>query len=348
MNKTLYKKDTKGKIRILVISTIDNKLYQASSLKNGKVTVHETECKGKNVSKSNETTDIEQAEAQGSALVIKKLKEGYFETEQEALDYINLMPMLAVTMDLDKVIYPVIVQPKLDGIRCIGTNNNKLSRKNREFTTLNHINLSFLEDNIILDGELMDLTLSFQENTKRIKKYRKGLTETIKYHVYDLPSHKGTFGERYEVLWNLGIPGDNIVIVDSFEAKSKEDVLKYHSQFLAEGYEGTMVRTSDTKYEFNKRSKSLIKVKDFKDEEFEIIDIIPTEKIPTHGTVVCKLGDFTFKCGNKLSHTEREDLLTNKKDYIGQQAKVSYFEKTDGGIPRFPVFLGCRMKEDLQ
>lgn len=346
MNKTLYKKDAKGKIRLLIISTIDNKLYQSSSLKGGKVTVHETECKGKNLGKINATTDTEQAVAQGEALVTKKLQEGYFETEQEALDYLNLMPMLAVTIPLEKLKFPVIVQPKLDGIRCMGTNLNKLSRKNREFTTLKHIDLSFLEDGTTLDGELYAHGLSFQENTKLIKKYRKGQTEDIIYHVYDLPSHKGTFKERYEALSCLGIPSNKIELVESFQVNSIKEVLEYHSKFLGQGYEGTMIRTLNAKYEFAKRSKSLIKLKDFKDEEYEIVDIIPTEKIPTHGTVVCKIGDITFKCGNKLAHKEREELLTNKKDYIGQLAKVSYFEKTDSGIPRFPVFLGIRLEGD--
>ena len=52
----------------------------------------------------------------------------------------------------------------------------------------------------------------------------------------------------------------------------KEDRLidKYHDAFLADGYEGSILRLDLGPYE-NKRSKQLLKKKDFIDEEFKIV-----------------------------------------------------------------------------
>ena len=344
MNKIIYRKDTKDRCRILEISTFQDKLIQKSGLLEGKLTERITQCYPKNLGKSNGTSAEEQAIIEAEAIITKKLKEGYYLTQAEAMKSINLMPMLATTADINKLEYPVMVQPKLDGIRCIATNKIKLSRKNRPFTNLDHIDLSDLPDDMILDGEMYCHKLSFQENTKLIKKYRKGKTEQIQYHIYDMPSFKGNFFHRItDILLKLGDTLDNIVIVPTYMVNTKEELLDYHTEFLKDGYEGTIIRTLDTEYEFNKRSKSLIKFKDFIDEEFLIIDVIPTEKIPEHGTVICKTSEGKiFKCGNKLSHKDREELLTNKDNYIGKLATVTYFEKTDGNIPRFPVFKAVR------
>ena len=50
-----------------------------------------------------------------------------------------------------------------------------------------------------------------------------------------------------------------------------------------------------------------------------------------------------FKTGMKLSHEERVEILLNKENYIGKLAEVRFFEFTDNGIPRFPVYYGYRI-----
>ena len=45
----------------------------------------------------------------------------------------------------------------------------------------------------------------------------------------------------------------------------------------------------------------------------------------------------------KFSHKEREEILTNKVDYIGKIAEVRFFEYSEDGIPRFPVCHGFRL-----
>ena len=136
---------------------------------------------------------------------------------------------------------------------------------------------------------------------------------------------------------------DSIKLAETFEVNSKEELIEYHKKFLEEGYEGSIIRHSEEGYAVNKRSSSLLKFKDFKDIACEIIDVIPSEKRPTHGIFVCEHNGVTFGCGMKFPHKFREEVLINKEDYIGSTAEIRFFEYTDDGAPRFPVCVGIRL-----
>ena len=47
--------------------------------------------------------------------------------------------------------------------------------------------------------------------------------------------------------------------------------MKLHTEFKALGYEGTILRHGTTGYEDDKRSRNLIKVKDYDEAEFKIV-----------------------------------------------------------------------------
>ena len=135
----------------------------------------------------------------------------------------------------------------------------------------------------------------------------------------------------------------HIELVPTFKVTSMEEVNKYHVQFLFEGYEGTIIRWGNEGYEVNKRSKHLLKKKDFLDEACKIIDIIPSEKRPEQGIAVCEMNGKIFKATPKMSHTEKELFLQYKELHIGKMAEIRFFEYTDEGSPRFPVLVGIRL-----
>lgn len=338
----LFKKDSKGKIRRIKISVEGNKVIQQSGLLDGKLTTNIRECKPKNTGRANATTPEEQALSEALSIVDKKLKEGYFKTIEEAHGTEVLMPMLAKSADVSKLVYPFFVQPKLDGMRATSQNGKLISRKNREIDTMKHIEYHLhYTDNF--DGELYAHGLSFQENMKLIKKLTDDSWQ-VGYHVYDIHGLDEPFSRRYMKLKELTKFKMNVNIVPAYEVNSYEELIKYHTTFLKEGYEGTIIRLDKGGYEYNKRSDSLLKFKDFIDEAYEIIDVVPSEKIPTHGVVVCKMDNGSiFKCGMKVSHEVREYMLEFRNEFIGQTAEVRYFELTDDGIPRFPVFFGVRL-----
>lgn len=344
----VYKKDTKKNVRFLTISTEGSILIQESGIVGTDSPIkHEKECTPKNVGKANATTGEEQAISQMNSLIEKKLKEGYFETKEEAKESEVILPMLAKVYEKEakKIDWSnCYVQPKLDGMRCLDTVKGKISRKNTPIETMDHIVVNRPgTSNIVVDGELYAEGLSFQENMKLIKKLRPE-SKLIKHHIYDVISDL-PFIDRYAIAMNVVQLSTNCELVPTHKVTSMEEVKEYHSKFLGEGYEGTMIRWGTEGYKVNGRSSNLLKYKDFIDKAYTIVDVLPSEADPEIGVIHCKLNksNETFGCGMKFSHLERKEILANKADYIGKTAEVRFFEFTDGGIPRFPVVYGIRL-----
>lgn len=351
--KILYRKDSSGKIRIWKIYTQGFLLIQESGLKDGKLVLHSKVCTGKNIGKSNETIPEKQAVLELESEYKSKLDEGYFPTEEEAKNELVVLPMLAKSyddykhkIDWGKNVY---VQPKLDGMRCLAHINKGIvklvSRDGKEIQNMQHIidELSKSKVNITLDGELYAHGSSFQENMKLIKKYRKGETEKIQYHVYDCVILQEPFLRRNEEVNYICKDLNNVDIVSTYAIANEKDLKTFHEGFINEGYEGSIIRWGKTGYKLNGRSENLLKYKDFQDIALPIIDITPNDANPLHGTPWFELKGKKFKAGCKLSHEDREDLLKNKNDYIGKTGEIRFFEYSDEGTPRFPVYLGVRL-----
>jgi len=350
---TLYKTDSKNKIRYLTVYTEDADLIQKSGLLDTESPItHRKTCKGKNIGRSNETRPEDQAEKEMESLIAEKLKEGYFYTIEEAKTIETLFPMLAKDYGKEKKKidwnYWVWAQPKLDGMRCLITvNSGKVtlkSRDGRDITTMKHIAeaFSYAVDGTY-DGELYAHGYTFQQNMEFIKKWREGESGSIqvKFHCYDVVEDN-PYKDRSFTRYSLeGI--NHITIVKTTKIKSEDELKQEHQLNLADGYEGTIVRHGDDPYKINGRSSSLLKYKDFQDIAVSIIDIEPAEQRPIWGVPVLQLPDGkTFRAGLKYSHEAREEFLKNKESYIGKTAEVRFFEYTDEGIPRFPVMVGVR------
>jgi DNA ligase-1 len=362
MEKTIYKKDSKGKVRYLTVATSHGDLIQESGvLETDNPIIHRKTCKPKNIGRANETTATEQAISEGQSKVSEKLRQGYFNTIEEAekgggLDF--MAPMLAhkYSTYAKQLKFPCWVQPKLDGIRCFDTPDGKISRTNKPILTMEHIEVKatlvdvvagspfgLVLENLIIDGELYAHGKSFQENMRLIKKHRPGESNHVKFHIYDVVSDK-PFRDRIMVAKEIVEVSKNCELVPTYQVRDMKDVQNFHKEFLEQGYEGTIIRWGDEGYDVNKRSKYLLKYKDFLDEAYKVIDVVPNDANPLHGTVVCTTDDGRiFKTGMKFSHAEREEMLLNKDKYIGNVAEVRFFEFSEDGIPRFPVCVGFRL-----
>lgn len=349
----LYKKDTKGKLRSLEIYAEGDEVVQISGLLDGKKTENRSKATAKNVGRANETTAEEQAVLEAQSKYDDKLTKGYFPTKDEAENELVILPMLAkdAKKELPKIAYPCYIQPKLDGMRCLSNVSFPMtSRAGKEIDTLPHL-LSFVKMlGLQIDGELYAHGLTFQENISLIKKYRAGESEQIKYHIYDIVSDEA-FGDRHDMIIDALAPyvdadgiGELVELVPTFIIFNEEQLKEKHSEFVRWGYEGSIIRHTDDGYKPNGRSRSLLKYKDFIDEAYKIVDVIPLEARPDQGQFVCELPNGeTFKAMIKGSFDERRETLENKDEYIGKTAEIRFFEFTDDGVPRFPVAHGIRL-----
>jgi DNA ligase-1 len=347
-DKTIYKKDSKGKLRFLRAFSNKGELVQFSGVVGSENTVeHRSNCKPKNVGKSNETSAEEQAVYEAERKLTNKMSEGYFEKIEDAESTQVILPMLAkdYKKESHKIVYPCYVQPKLDGMRALYNQGYISSRKGKDIETMMHIVDDVANStHAILDGELYAHGKTFQENMRLIKKFRPG-SEDVVYHVYDIIMD-APFEKRYEALREIiGEDVYNTVQrVETYIVPNEEAMLRFHAHFIEQGYEGTIVRHSDAGYAINKRDSQLLKYKDFIDEAYQVVKILPSDKNPSHAVIHCALPDGrTFGCGMKFSHEEREEILANPEKYLGLTAEVRFFEYSDDGIPRFPVCHGFRL-----
>ena len=376
----LYKKTSTGAIQTWEVSvcwiddvaTIVNLYGQLG----GKIQESQEQVlEGKNTGKANETSSIEQARAQAKSRWEKQLKKGYVDNFDDAqagkIDSIiegGVFPMLAHKFSEQghKIKYPALAQPKLDGHRCIEqTDSDDItifcslwSRTRKPIKSSPHISQAirevFRKNNIelpYLDGELYnhDYRTNFEELSSLIRQDEpKEGHENIQYHVYDIPVGNLTNYERYQKLEELRplFDGTPIHIVETIVVNDEDELMTAFEHFLAEGYEGCMVRNMDGLY-VNKRSYDLLKIKEFDDSEFKIVGI----KVGTKGSMAgkavftCENGDTTFDVKLKGNMDELTKYANDPSLVIGKILTVKYQGMTKYGQPRFPV--GLRFREDL-
>jgi DNA ligase-1 len=354
---TIYKKTKIGKVQEWTIEVEENRYRTISGQIDGiKTTSEWTVVEGKNTGRSNETSANEQAYKEAIAKRDLKLQRGYFEDISQINKKQYFEPMLATKWEdrKAKIKYPIFSQPKLDGIRCIVTEEGMFTRNGKEILSAPHIRES-LEDlfkqdpDLILDGELyadkyandFNKIVSLVKKTKPTKEDLEQSKLNIEYHIYDLPSLDANFIDR---IWDLqsmeySFIGTRCKLVPTYILYSEQEVQQKYEEYIEEGYEGQMLRT-DGLYE-NKRSKNLMKHKSFQDQEFTILGIFEGEgnKTGTVGYMTFEIEGKPFKSNVKCTREEGAQIWNNREKLIGKTATVKYFELTPAGIPRFPYVI---------
>jgi len=357
---TIYKATKGGKTQEWTIEVVGNKYRTISGQTDGKKITNEwTIVYGKNTGKLNETTDKEQTMKEAVAKRTKKLESGYFENIKHINKTQYFEPMLASKWEdsKDKITYPIFSQPKLDGIRCIVTKDGMFSRNGKPIISAPHIRESLSEvfevyPELILDGELyadkfandFNKIVSLVKKTKPTDADLKESKKNIQYWIYDLPDNDIQFGDRCdrlnELFENYNAFKKHCVEVETYICNDEDEVMGLYEEYVEKGFEGQMLRTNG-KYE-NKRSKFLMKHKSFIDEEYTILDVCEGEGNKTNmvGYMTFKTADGKpFKSNVKATFEESEEMFRNRKQLIGKQATIKYFNLTPDGIPRFPYVI---------
>ena len=276
-----------------------------------------------------------------------------------------IKPMLAHKYDNSRVDWsqPVYIQPKLDGVRCLFTKDGAFSRTGKQFKNLAHIELallSFFKDNpdVTLDGELYNHKLKndFEKIISLVRKQkptdtdRRDAQHLVQFHVYDY--FDGVMYDSYDTrrdqLICSNIYDAQIKYVHAQPVKSYEQARDFHATYLSEGYEGSIIRL-DGLYKHG-RSYDLMKFKDFSDTEATIIgyELGKGKRTGTLGKFIM-LDDegIQFGCppGKGYTYKDLANMLVNVNDYIGQRATFTYFQRTQAGSYRHPLFKCIRNYE---
>lgn len=375
---TLYKKTSTGAIQSWSVDVHDNSDHSqwwdigtVHGQVGGKMQItSDTITKGKNVGKKNETSILQQAQAEAQAKWEKQKKKGYVESieaaqsdETDVLIEGGIVPMLAHSFakHAHKIKYMAYVQPKLDGIRCIAIlKDGKCtlwSRTRKPITSMPHIakeiETRFGNNDLTFDGELYnhEFRTNFERIVSMVRQEEPDPNHTdVQYHVYDLIDN-GTFEQRFGILLGLfhgnlsKISFDHLKLVNTILVSKEEQIMIHFDMFKATGYEGVMVRNADSKY-VNKRSHDLLKVKEFDDDEFDIVGIEEGRgKLAGHvGAFVCNTKDGKTFLAKMSGDTQKlHEYFLNHSLWSGKKLTVQYQGLTGKeGVPRFPVGIAIR------
>ena len=359
----IYSRDSHGKIRVWWMEQDDNKYRTISGTQDGeKVTTNWTIVEGKNVGRSNQTSDIEQAEKEVSAKYKDQLSTGYFEDIAKVDEKLYFEPMLAFKYEnyADKIDWSKgnYVSEKMDGLRCILTKNGSTSRNGKKLVSFPHIleSLRGLFEKcpyLVLDGEIYCDRLSDNFNkiislAKKTKPTLEDLEESkqyIQFWVFDAPSCPGGFHDRYLFLCDLinkYLPNNKYIKICCHELIDKPEKIEEKLQeYISLGFEGLMLNTFGGKYE-QKRSKNLLKYKKFQDCEAEVLDIVEGvgNRSGMFGYAILMLDNGkTFNSNARGDEFLYKQILENKTKYIGKTATIRFQALTPDGIPRFPIIV---------
>jgi DNA ligase-1 len=359
--KTLYEYDNNNRLRIWYMEQENDNYRTVSGLQNGEKVISAWKvAKPKNIGRANATTGEEQAKSEIESQYTKRIKRGYSETIPD----INAKPrffdpMLACKYEDQKILFPVYSQPKLDGYRCLVKADGMWSRGHDQIVSSPHIfeelkPIFTHHPDVVFDGELYNHEFKADFNklssliSKKVNINPITLAEAaslVEYHIYDVyfgsdenfslrSTALNLMFSRTDIQWN------KIKNVSTEKVETQDRLDELYALYLEDGYEGQMVRINDI-YE-KKRSKFLIKRKNFEDDEFIVLDIQEGQGnwAGKAKRVVLQLKNGnTCESGIRGTQTYLAQVLINKDQYIGKPAKTRFQNYTPDGKLRMPVVI---------
>ena len=262
------------------------------------------------------------------------------------------------------------VSRKLDGCRCICIIDENgepryFSRAGNEFLTLKNLDAEIISlglKNMVIDGEICMLDANGNENFQGIIKEIKRKDHTIEnpfFYMFDILTmeefinKEGTtpFSVRNVQLDNLFFEKEakNIGYLEQTILLDERMLMVKVSEAKENGWEGLMLR-KDAPYQ-GKRSNDVLKVKQFYDAEYVVVDIEnavnrvivdgkEVEEMMMKNVVIEHKGN-RVQVGSGFSHEQKRYYFENPNEIIGKQITVQYFEESrnqNGGISlRFPT-----------
>lgn len=258
----------------------------------------------------------------------------------------------------------VAVEPKLDGIRCFalvrGGHATLYARSGKQITNFDDTigaELATLGDGCY-DGEIMGkdfialMQQAYRKDDVDTRDTYLALFDYLPIEEWDSKETSLSCSARYEELRSrVPFPCDRkkkgkkdlqfVRLVPRYcdVAATYGEIKKLHDRFVAEGYEGAMVKYLDTPYNFG-RDHRVMKLKAFFDADLPIEGFV--EGTGKHegklGSVLVSYEGVEVQVGSGWSDELREQVWNNKKEFLGRMIEVRYQEVTPDGSLRFPTF----------
>jgi DNA ligase-1 len=229
---------------------------------------------------------------------------------------------------------------KLDGVRSWWDGKNFWSRTGNLFHAPDSYKAQ-MPLNCILDGELFIGRQKFKETVSIVKSHSHKNWDKIVFMVFDIPSQgQLPFEQRQALIREMcNAHVGPMKFVEQRQIQCGDNIAKMLADVEGLGGEGLMFREPGSKY-VGKRSRTLVKMKSFIDEEARVIGYATEGKGRLAGTVGSLLVEdaqhVSFQVGSGL-----DDETRRNPPPIGSLITFRYQERmASTRKPRFPVFVG--------
>lgn len=289
----------------------------------------------------------------------------------------NILPMLAksYTGKIWNKIPNMIGQWKINGIRCFISayrtddifRSVRLKFQSREgliWHTLTYLEdylidaippgfmLSMLNDNWILDGEVYLPGHTVNEINHFVKDPNCKENKLLQFWCYDIAIQDMLQERRSDIrTHNLGDVAHfvdinehlnntkQLVILPDYNVYSDNNAVVFRDNFIRLGFEGLILRNPNVDYQYGRRRVGYMeKFKSKTDGKFLIVDIQSEQKrnLPI---ITCRndINEETFETRFSYPHAKQEEILRNKKDYIGKYVFITFGERS--GITKVPFHI---------
>jgi DNA ligase-1 len=199
-----------------------------------------------------------------------------------------------------------------------------------------------------MDGELWIKRDYFQQTLSCIRK--KQINEhcwrSVRFMLFDLPKHSGTFTQRIASMKKLTkkVNSPYLSMIEQFKVSTVEQLHKTLNEIAKNNGEGLMLHYSNARYHIG-RTANIMKLKKHDDAEAVVIAHIEGKGkyVGVLGAIQVKTTEgIIFKIGSGFSDKERHEPPA-----IGSLITFKYNGKTQAGIPRFARFFRIREQSSL-
>ena len=284
--------------------------------------------------------------------------------------------------DINTLHYPVMVLPKLDGIRCVITEDGPKTRSLKPIPNdFVRKELSFMSPKG-LDGELIigepNAEDVFNKTTSGIRRV-KGEPDFTFWVFDDWTAGDIPYDQRMaELEYVVHDLHPRVKFLKGELVDSPEHMKEVEAKYLDMGYEGVIIRDLKGRYKQGRttmKEHNAFKLKRFVDSEAYVIGMVPKYRndneaftnelgrtarskkagglvaLNTMGALVLKdiESGVEFQCGSGFDDEQRLWWFNNWFEVSTSKQPVTYkkFMIGERDKPRHPIFKGLRMKEDL-
>ena len=248
--------------------------------------------------------------------------------------------MLAKVFQASTEVSEYWISEKLDGVRARWDGQQLISRGGNRLNAPDW----FIQDfpKTPLDGELWVARGEYQQTVSIIKRKKPHPGwEKVKFMIFDLPNHQGSFSDRVTVMRQMATHTQTLYLrfIPQFQLDSNKALMQHLQTVTEQDGEGLMLHHKSAIYHSG-RSNKLLKLKIFTDAEAVVIGYRPGK-----GQFTGKMGAIQVKTntakifyiGSGFSHQDRATPPA-----IGSTISYRHQGVTKSGIPRFAVFIRVR------